>query len=52
MESCKLLKVDSIESFKSKLPQLDEDAVLPENFEDLYNFTFQYSLDVETVSVL
>jgi len=48
MESCKLLKVDSIESFKSKLPQLEEDAVLPENFEDLYNFTFQYSLDVET----
>jgi len=48
MDGCKLLKVDSVESFKSKLPQLEEDAVKPESFEDLYNFTFQYSLDVET----
>jgi len=48
MEGCKLLEVDSIESFKDKLPQLEEDAVKPESFENLYNFTFQYSLDIET----
>ena len=52
MNGCKLLQVDSIESFKSKIPYLEEEAIRKENFEDLYAYTFQFSLEIETVGIL
>ncbi|XP_023232206.1 DCN1-like protein 3 [Centruroides vittatus] len=46
VEGCKAMRVDSIPSIQSKLPELMVEIQEPENFKELYRFAFKFGLEV------
>ena len=50
-KGCHALKSNSVETLRGSLDQLKKEVQEKENFRDLYRYTFQFSLDGETVGV-
>lgn len=48
VSGCKALRVDSVKGIQAKFPELLLEVQDPENFKDLYRFTFKFGLDSET----
>lgn len=48
LSGCKALKVDSIKGIQSKFSDMLHEVQRPEEFKDLYRFTFKFGLDSDT----